>query len=368
MTKRILGLAALLFLCAIPAHAQFLGYTSPQTVTQNVFNAASCSSSPLKSVSLTNVGQSIHVVTYSVSGSANPNAIVRIMGSSDNTTFVQLSDDGMGGVGGLSGSLTGYGSYPFVQVWVIGGGAGCVTTINYVGTSVGATNPTTGTNDATAYQKLVFGTALDSTSPSVTFTPPYGNTGGILIFAPVGGAPPAGSTLFVQSTAAGGGPGITFTISAVATAQVFVVPNFPGSTVTVSFFSGGASSNFFSLFYLFSKPGTLPITPQCEQIKVINTAAAGPTQIIAPLSGQAVHVCSLSVSSGTAEAVDFQQGTGANCGTGNSQLTGLYHLAANTPGTQLFPTGGLVGLTSNGVCIHLSGANQTDGTITYSVY
>jgi hypothetical protein len=121
------------------------------------------------------------------------------------------------------------------------------------------------------------------------------------------------------------------------------------------------------VFYIFSKPGNLPITPQCEKTAIVNLAAAGPTRFITNTGGT-VRICSLSVSSATAEAVDFQQGTGTNCGTGNSQLTGLYHLAANTPGAQIFPVGGLLAAVGNDVCVHLSGANQTDGTITYSQY
>jgi hypothetical protein len=360
--RNILRLAIILFACALPASAQFLGYTSPQTVNQNVFTNANCATSPLKSANLQNVGQSIHIVTYSVSGDSATN-IVRVMGGTDGVNFSQISDDGMGLASAFSGTLVGYGSYPFIQVWVVGGNSGCVATINYQGTSVGATNPGTGSVDVTAYQKLVFLAQQAGTSTSTNFLPPYGNMGGVLLF--LGGSTPAGSTITIQGNS--GGPTFTFTTPANNNAS-FVVPSMPVSNVTVSYNSGGASSSPFSLIYIFAKPGNLPILPQCEKTAIINTAAAGPTSIIAATGSAIVRVCSISVSSATAEAVDFQQGTGTNCATGNSQLTGLNHLAANTPLVESFPGGGLLSLPSNAVCIHLSGANQTDGTITYSQY
>jgi hypothetical protein len=360
--RHILRLAAILFCFAPGASAQFLGYTSPQTVNQNVFTSVGCAASPLKSANLQNVGQSIHIVTYSVSGGSSP-TIVRIMGGTDGVNFTQISDEGMGTTSTFSGTLIGYGSYPFIQVWVVGGNSGCVATINYQGTSVGATNPATGSVDVTTYQKLVFLGQAAGTSTSTDFLVPYGNMGGVMVF--LGSSTPSGSTITIQGDS--GGPLFTFTTPANNNAN-FVVPNMPVSRVTLAYNSGGASSSPFSLIYIFSKPGNLPILPQCEKTAIINTAAAGPTQIIAASGSASVRVCSISVSSGTAEAVDFQQGTGTNCGTGNSQLTGLNHLAANTPFVESFPVGGLLSGTSNMVCIHLSGANQTDGTITYSQY
>jgi hypothetical protein len=368
LLRKIYLLAAFLFFLALPAHAQFLGYTSPQTVTQGLYSNASCSTN-LESPSVTNVGQSVHIVTYTVTGA--PSVIVRIMGSANGVNFFAISDDGMGSGSSFTGNLTGYGSFPFVQVWILGCGGGTVTA-NYVGTSVSTTNPT-GTSDESAYQKNLFNGSSLSSNASTIFTPPYGNMGGIIIFNPTSTAPAAGSTLTVEGYG-GPGPTIILQLSPVMSNQVFVLPNAPTSQVQVIYTSGGAAAGTFTMTYLFEKPGNLPLTPQCEKTAIINTAAAGPTQIIAiptglaPSPGSTVRVCSISVSSATAEAVDFQQGTGTNCGTGNSQLTGLYHVGANAPAGQNFPVGGLLSLPGNAVCIHLSGANQTDGTITYSQY
>lgn len=378
--KFIRQICAIVFLLSIvgcaarPARAQFIGYTSPQTTNQNIFNAASCATSPTKSASVANIGQSVHVLTYSFgsSVSTNANPIVRIMGSFDGTNFVQLSDDGLGAI--LSGTqratLTGYGAYPFVQIWVFGGNTGCVITANYMGTSVSTTNPT-GSSDVTAYDKILLpGGAAGTTQTISTFIPPYGNTAGYVTVV-YSGAGPAGSSIAVtiqdqitlQSTTIA-----SFNLAATSNViQMFAVPSVPTGGLSLTYTAGGASANNITIEYAFLKPGANP-NPQCEKTLVINTAAAGPTQIIAGSGGASPRICSVNVGSGTAEAIDFQQGTGTNCATGNAQLTGLTHLAANAPWIQNFPQGGLVAGPGNAVCIHLSGANQTDGTITYSDY
>ena len=141
----------------------------------------------------------------------------------------------------------------------------------------------------------------------------------------------------------------------------------PASNITVTYTSGGASTSDLTVAYLFSKPGVVNY-PLCEKTAIVNSASAGPTQIIAGVAGQSVRICSVNISSGTAEAIDLQQGTGTNCGTGNAQLTGLFHIGANGAAAMNYPNVGLVTTPSRAVCLHLSGANQTDGTITYSQY
>src|ERR1700685_2348787 len=92
--RRFLSLLALLtaLFCAAPARAQFIGYTSPQTVSTVPFNTTSCVGIT-KSATVSNIGQSVHVITYSVTGSTVP-VTVRIMGGNDGTNFVSISDDG----------------------------------------------------------------------------------------------------------------------------------------------------------------------------------------------------------------------------------------------------------------------------------
>lgn len=372
MKKAIILLAAIAAFC-FSARAQFIGYTAPQTVSVNLATNVNCAPGFTSATgAIPNLGQSVHVVQYNITvsaGSGLPN--VEIQGSADGVIFNQISDDGMPGPG-QNGILVGYGLYPVVRVVVASGTTGCNLNLSYSGTSVSPPN-SVGLADVTVYKKPLFsGVTAGTTENSVTFLAPYGNTSGFIVLSTPGGAP-AGSFLQVfvvdvNTSATIRAVNMPVSTLAGSNAQIMVAPNFPGSAVFVRFVSGGASTSTVFATYYFLKPGSTVLPPLCEQTAIINTAAAGPTQIIAAGLGQTVRICSLSVSSGTAEAIDFQQGTGANCGTSNAQLTGLYHAAVNTPVTQNFPGGGLISLPGSAVCIHLSGANQTDGMITYSQY
>lgn len=370
----IATLASLVGCAAVkPAHAQFTGYVGLQTTTpQLVFPAGTSCNGTLKSADISNIGQSDHIFFFTISGVAgSPNPTVRIMGSNDAATtatnFFQMSDDGIGNLNvNIQASLRASGAVAHIQIWVLNGGAGCTITGIYMGSQVTSAN-SPGALDQTAYRKQLFNGVADNVTQTYSgLFPPYANAAGFVILTPHGQFP-AGST--VTLTADSGTVFQTLPVNSTTSAtQIFAINNFPASTLTVTYSSGGASANFFDLLYVFEKPGNASIFPLCENRKIINTAAAGPTSIIPTVIGAQIRICSLNVSSGTAEAIDFQQGTGVNCATGNSQLTGLTYLAANGPWIQHFPGGGLVALPGNAVCIHLSGANQTDGTITYSQY
>jgi len=380
MTRKILlGFFLLLALVftAERVEAQYIGTVGLQTGTQAVFTNTNCSGGQTQSAPIINLGQSVHILSYRITGNpaSAPTPIVTIEGSFDNVNYSQISDSGIGPtIGSAQSILVAYGSYPYLEAFVNGGTTGCVVNASYIGASVTPAN-SVGDADITAFQKTI--TALTPDTPSLNpyeFIPPYGNTAGVISFVTFGGfGVAAGSTLSVYSRDNQLNqqiPLATFKLSSIPdTVQYFVVPSLPTSGLYVVYTSGGSSSGEYAIEYLFSKPG-VSNNPQCELSAIINTASAGPTQIIAAIASAAaqVRICSLSVSSGTAEGVDFQQGTGTNCGTGNSQLTGVYHLAANTLGTQNFPEGGLLSLPGNAVCIHLSAGNQTDGTITYSEY
>jgi hypothetical protein len=372
---RFCGLAAVLLsigCAARPIHAQ-----APQSITQNLFNSTACQNEPggfTKSANVPNFGQSQHSVSYTITTPNGGLNIARMMASFDGTNFFQISDDGTAPLVNNVGILTANGSYPFLQFWVeqvVAPGTGCAITANYTGSYVSIPNPTFGQSDTTSYQKIVFNGQAANANQSVTFFPPYGSAGGYISFAFQTGTVSAGGTLTVGvagSLSAGANTIASFSLPAnTSLAQSFVVPAVPGAAILITYTSGGTGTATLYCAYNFTKPGQ-NVLPLGEKTVVVNTASAGPTQIIAvPLTGSA-RIVSIVLSSGTAEAIDLQQGTGTNCGTGNSQLTGLTHLAANTPWIQNFPGGGLVAAPGNAVCIHLSGANQTDGTITYSQY
>lgn len=356
------GLAAVLLsigCAARPVRAQ--QDTRLATENQTIWTNSDCSSGLLKSPPLMNIGQTTHVVTYSASQTPPlPGPTVYIMGSSDNATFVRLSDAGVGGA-----TLTGYGSYAFLEVWAVGGGTGCTISANYLGSQVSNPSPT-GASDSSAYRKLIFPTTSPGTTQSISaFQTPYGNSAGFIVLT--GTSIPSGSTISIVTNEGTTLDTFSVTAGSPSTPEIFQVPSVTTSNVAVTYTAGGASAGTLTGEYYFFKPGALE-SPIGEKSAIVNTASAGPTSIIPLSGGTSIRIVSITLSSGTAEAIDFQQGTGTNCATGNSQLSGLTHLAANTPWIQNFPGGGLVAGPGNAVCIHLSGANQTDGMITYSQY
>jgi hypothetical protein len=372
--KYLRRMLPLFVLCAIAGcsarqvKAQFTGYVGLQTVAPgDVFSNTSCATSPTMSAALPNIGQSVYIVNYSLAfnpGSVSP--IVRILGSSDGVLYYPISDDGMS----QNGFLVGYGVYNYIKIAVYGGSGGCTITAAYNG-SFAPPSIFPGNPDQTTYQKYLFTAVSAGTSQSAnTFTPPYGTSAGFVALTATSAGFPSGSTFSVamaDPNTVDGTTVATYPLAAIGGTQYFAIPAVSGSEVSVTYTAGGASSNTFSATYIFTKPGIVN-TPLGENPLVVNTASAGPTRVIVHSGSESARILSINLSSGTAEAIDLQQGTGTNCGTGNSQLTGLTHLAANAPWIQNFPGAGLIAKPGNDVCIHLSGANQTDGTITYSQY
>lgn len=101
----------------------------------------------------------------------------------------------------------------------------------------------------------------------------------------------------------------------------------------------------------------------------INISSATTTQIV-PLSGStSIYVTSLDFISGGIDNVTFEYGTGSNCATGTTTLTGAYPLTAqageargNGGGTILFVPSG------NALCILTSANVQLSGSLTYKQF
>lgn len=101
----------------------------------------------------------------------------------------------------------------------------------------------------------------------------------------------------------------------------------------------------------------------------IDSAAATTTELIALTAGQRIYITSWDVMAAGTTNVKLVYGTGTNCGTGTTDLTGAYPLIAQAGiskgsglGAILFP------LVSNAVCISNSGAIQISGSLSYVKY
>lgn len=111
-----------------------------------------------------------------------------------------------------------------------------------------------------------------------------------------------------------------------------------------------------------------------KQNAAFGTASATTVQVVAPVAGRRVYICSLSLLTATAAVFNVTEGTGAACVTANNAAIIGSTTAAN--GMALTANGGLtygngngtVGDTafvSNGVCILASSAVQFGGNMTY---
>lgn len=231
-------------------HAQFLGYTSPQTVSQPIANNIACT--PTIAVVVPNLGQTVHSVTFTVTGSEP--ALAFIQGSNDGVTFFQISDKAFSSIG----SVTASGYYPVIKVQIACSLGATRVSANYAGTSV-TLGQTFGDIDASYYNKTItVGGSVTAgsnfTSPLVTT--PYGSLAGYLLFSYFGGSGPANSTINVQCSLATVASLPTFTLATPTTLQIFPMPNYPCENGVISYIAGGANANTIQISYLFSKPGS----------------------------------------------------------------------------------------------------------------
>ena len=110
---------------------------------------------------------------------------------------------------------------------------------------------------------------------------------------------------------------------------------------------------------------SLCTNPATYSQALFNLSGSGNTQIAAGTSGKQIRVCQISFSTGTAENWKLTQGTGTNCGTSTTDLTGLYisDLAA-----VLDTNGTLAAIAGDNVCFNQANAQTLGGTILYVVF
>jgi hypothetical protein len=108
---------------------------------------------------------------------------------------------------------------------------------------------------------------------------------------------------------------------------------------------------------------------QASATAAINVSTATTTQLVALSSGQVIHVTAASVIAGGTGNITFVYGTGTNCGTGTTSLTGAYPLIANAGlsiGSGLGPV--LVVPAGNALCVTTSAAVQMSGHVAYTQF
>jgi hypothetical protein len=106
----------------------------------------------------------------------------------------------------------------------------------------------------------------------------------------------------------------------------------------------------------------------CSNSAPVNVTAAATTQLVALASSQVIRVCSFVITESLAGTAKFVYGTGANCATGTTDITGAMVLATNAS-IQLSAVNGSLFRTaaSNALCLAAVTGNIT-GFVTYAQY
>lgn len=128
----------------------------------------------------------------------------------------------------------------------------------------------------------------------------------------------------------------------------------------------------FLVLCLFTADG-LYLRSQGRQAASIDITTPSTTQIVGAISGQSVYIegfgLTIAVSSASAQTVQFVYGTGTNCATGATVLTGA--LTGNTTSPiNLFPYAAAQSFlfnapASQAVCIRTTGSQAVEGWVTF---
>lgn len=98
----------------------------------------------------------------------------------------------------------------------------------------------------------------------------------------------------------------------------------------------------------------------------LNVSTAATTQLVALSAGKVTYVTHLNVVAGGTGNITFVTGTGVNCGTGQSALSGAYNLTAQAG---LSAGGGLGAVmivpAGQALCVTTSAAVQMSGFVTF---
>lgn len=90
----------------------------------------------------------------------------------------------------------------------------------------------------------------------------------------------------------------------------------------------------------------------CPNTASISVTAANTTEIIAATASQNIRICSISISMSAAGTAQLKNGTGTDCGTGTTNISGAMNLATGTPLSLGSGIGAVVTVpTSNAFCI-----------------
>jgi hypothetical protein len=115
---------------------------------------------------------------------------------------------------------------------------------------------------------------------------------------------------------------------------------------------------------LWGQTGTTPNA--CPNTSAIVASGTGNTQIIATQTNKVINVCTIAFAAAAANNIKLTWGTGTNCGTGTTDLTGVW-TGITQPGIIISntPQAGITVPRGQALCINLSAANVVGGVVTW---
>jgi hypothetical protein len=255
--RKLTGAAVfLLALCALPAHAQ-----TPVTVepSQQVLapSGTACTGST-QTFTVNNRNQTQHNVAFKTMSVTS--IAVQIFGLDSSGAPYLISDTGTIGAPSVGDNpvLVANGYYPQIEVQVLCFPATTGTFIlSYSGTSASSTPLNVGGAQLTQEDKSIAQGAPANAGVSANFQSPYGSTLGLLTFSYAPGAGPSGSEIGIGCVGSNGTAtttGHNFYLTT-ATLQIIPVADTACPIVSVTYVSGGATADTFSLDYIFLQPG-----------------------------------------------------------------------------------------------------------------
>jgi hypothetical protein len=318
-------------------HGQFIGYTSPQTVSSRPYGNSnvSCTGTP-QLATVQNLGQSVHQAVFE--GVSVTSGTMVIQGSNDGVSFQNISDTASLN-STANQNLRGDGYYAVVQISVVCPATGGTFSVFYSGTSV-TSGTNTGSAQITQYDKALARAAPSSTNLAVSVQTPFGSSGGSVYFQYSSGTISAGATLVVQCTG-----NETFTLvpafTLVGTALTFQqIPITASncSNVTVTYTAGGAGTSTITLDYVFSLPGQSVLQSGTTYTHVTTTTAT-------PAKGTGGLLHALTVNTGAAGTISIFDLPVASCtGTPATNIVAVITATATTLQTFTYDVNLLTGI------------------------
>jgi hypothetical protein len=299
------------FACAIlapGARAQFIGYTSPQTVQQTLApDTTFCTGSP-QNYPVQNLGQTQHSVTLTVTSPAQK-LNFQILGTDGAGNTFPISPNGVTPqiIMGASAVISGYGYFPKVVVTITCSPNTASYGLQYAGSAI-APPPLNSAYMQSQIDQLIFNGLPGSANQNFNnlFTP-FGNSSGYILAQFVTSS--VANSLITVTCASFSGATLgaySYTMQNELSVQLFTVPPGPCVTYDIGYTSGGGGAGNITVDYVFNAPG-LPVNTTLATYTHVTTTTATPAKAT---PGTLTNLAINTAAAGTISIFDL---TGTNC-------------------------------------------------------